>query len=110
MERENQQLLGQVMQQSSLSTPYGESEHPKYADQQQPKSGSPGRGNTPWGTEDTIREAVARTAEMESHLLQLNMEKKDLDGELQRLPQGAPRNVRDRKKKVSACFGNQGSH
>ena len=44
---------------------------------------------------------MAQTAHMESALLDLNMERKDLDGELQRLPQGAPRNARDRKRKTA---------
>ena len=86
------------MQQSS--TPYGENEHPKYTDQQPNTHASPTQGgNTPWGTEDTLKEAVAKTAEMENKLMELNMERQDLDGELQRLPEGAPRNVRDRKRK-----------
>ena len=102
MEQENRALLGQVLQQST--TPYGENEHPRYTDTHSAGSyTSPGgtTGNTPWGTEDTLKEAVAKTAEMEGKLMELNLERQDLDGELQRLPTGAPKNVRDRKRKAA---------
>eukprot|EP00656_Telonema_subtile_P025820 TRINITY_DN27858_c0_g1_i1.p1 TRINITY_DN27858_c0_g1~~TRINITY_DN27858_c0_g1_i1.p1 ORF type:complete len:189 (+),score=72.32 TRINITY_DN27858_c0_g1_i1:220-786(+) len=101
MERENQMLLGHVMTQPAAIQPFGESEHPKYTDQHGSSPGGQGSSHTPWGTEDTLKQAVAKTAAMESSLLQLNMERKDLDGELQRLPEGGPRNVRDRKRKAA---------
>jgi len=63
---------------------------------------SPGaaRGQTPFGTEHTLANAMDETQQMETALLELQLEKQQLDADYSRMPHGAPKNARDRKKKA----------
>ena len=58
------------------------------------------RGQTPFGTEDTLANAINQTQQMETALLELQLEKQQLDADYSRMPTGAPKNARDRKKKA----------
>jgi len=91
MERENAQLL-----QEALST-YDQvgtiaQDNPDAVGQ------SPGR-TAPFGTEDPLQIMGTKTQAMESRLLELQLEKQTMDAEYSRMPEGAPRNARDRKRK-----------
>ena len=78
MEKENAALL-----QESLSYESSLAPDPS-ADSRSPAT----RGQTPFGTEDTLANAINQTQQMETALLELQLEKQQLDADYSRMPTG----------------------
>eukprot|EP00899_Mesostigma_viride_P008071 jgi/Mesvir1/17265/Mv07674-RA.1 len=79
-------------------------EEPPPAPSPAPVAASPA---APFGTDESVRELMARTALVEGRLMTLGMEKTQLESELSRMPNTAGRTIAERKRKqyVEARLG-----